>query len=503
MTDMAEPTGAETTGGSDIHRPELHVTADAGVLMAPAAVMLDGRTWHLFHQYRPSLDAPARWGHQFSEDNPYEWETCDDVLAAEGDETLVRAGSVVAADGGFNVYFTSVTASGTAVHLARIDDPAATTTDISDDPLALDPQVVRRGEVVGNAQGEAAGLFDFRSPCVVPDWASDSDRDEGLAGWLMLSVTGAQDSPQLAVLRSADGVDWHLDGPLVLDGDSGLEAETQVVSPRIIRLRDEVDGEIYDIILVTIEHDGIDISGYLVGRLTGATFTVSRPFHRIDFGHDFTRPRNTNLSEPADPRWRRGAIVGALNGVGRFDDPAKHLSWTESGWANAVSVPRVVSLQGGMLFQTPAAGLVDAVTRTDHARMWTALCEIPVGSELSVDILDAAGETAARVTHQGDVLELDRSMNPHHAGDGVARAPLAEGDSDSLTILVDGSTVEVFADGGAVAMASRVYVDGGAQDFRVSLEGEAQVEKHFTRGPETISPVIPEWAAPRLDTEFR
>ena len=85
----------------------------------------------------------------------------------------------------------------------------------------------------------------------------------------------------------------------------------------------------------------------------------------------------------------------------------------------------------------------------------------------------------------------------------MARAPLAEGDSDSLTILVDGSTVEVFADGGAVAMASRVYVDGGAQDFRVSLEGEAQVEKHFTRGPETISPVIPEWAAPRLDTEFR
>lgn len=492
----------EEKSGHLRYRPEMHVTSDRGVLMAPAAALIDGDCWHLFHQYRPAANAAPRWGHQASWDTPYEWETCDDVLAAEGEETLVRAGSVLSVDNGLNLYFTSVTETGTAVHLARIEDPEATTSDISEDPLALDQNVRRVGEVVGNELGAAAGLYDFRSPCVIPGWASETDRAAGLSGWLMLTVTGSQEAPRLAVLRSEDASTWVLEGALRFDGDTGLKEETAIVSPRMIRLRDEVDGEIYDILLVTIEHHGVDISGYLIGKLTGADFAVTTPFQRIDFGHDFTRPRNTNLSDAGDPRWQRGVIFGLVNGVGRFDDPTEHLSLEKESWANAISLPRVISLQGGMLFQTPARGLVEAITRTEAARMWTGLCEIPEGSTLSVDIIDAAGEVAARVSHRGSVLELDRSMNKHHQGDAVASAPLAEGDSDSLTIVADGSVVEVFADGGAVAMASRVYIDAAAPTFRVSAEGGARVENSFERGPETISPVTPNWARPRLGREL-
>ena len=36
------------------HRPELHITAEEGVLFAPAGVLLDGNTWHVFHQYLSS-----------------------------------------------------------------------------------------------------------------------------------------------------------------------------------------------------------------------------------------------------------------------------------------------------------------------------------------------------------------------------------------------------------------------------------------------------------------
>src|SRR5699024_704389 len=53
--------------------------------------------------------------------------------------------------------------------------------------------------------------------------------------------------------------------------------------------------------------------------------------------------------------------------------------------------------------------------------------------------------------------------------------PLAEGDSDSLTVIVDGSTVEGFADGGQVAMASRVYFEGGCSSITSTTDGDAQV----------------------------
>lgn len=463
------------------HRPELHVTPETGILDAPAGALLDGDTWHLFHQYHPTPESPARWAHQVSEGSPFEWEVCEDVIAPEGAETLVRAGAVVAVDGGVNLYFTSVTEEGTSVHLARIDDLEATTEEVSDD-LRVDSNVRRIGEVLGDRDG----FTRFRSPCVVPDWVTESERGDGHRGWLMLAVSGSQQAPQLVILTSPDAREWETVGPLVFRGDTGLAADLPLVSPRLIRLQDEVDGEIYDILMVTIEHEGIDISGYLVGRLHGAEFEVRTPFSRIDFGHDFTRPRITNRTPgtvPADQLYLSGSLFGLMNGVGRFDDEGGHLSLREEGWANCLSLPRILSLQSGLIYQTPPQGLPDQILQSTNAASWTGLCEIPTGSSLRVELLDAAGEVAAVVTHQGDLLILDRSMNPHHEGDHLAEAPLAEGDTDSLSIFVDGSTVEVFADGGAITMSSRVYIPGGCREFNARTAGEGEIIRSYERFP--------------------
>ncbi|RSZ65476.1 glycoside hydrolase family 32 protein [Corynebacterium hylobatis] len=465
------------------HRPELHVTPESGVLDAPAGVLLDGETWHLFHQYRPTPDSPARWAHVVSEDGPFDWEICDDALVPVGGETALRAGAVVANGEGLDLYFTSVTAAGTSIqvaHLAELGEACP----VADDEFAMDHRVQRIGDVVSDIDGHSR----FRSPCVVPDWETADDRHLGHSGWLMLAVTGHGDSPTPVVLTSPDGRSWDFTGALEFEGDPGFDATTILVGPRILRLRDEVDGNIYDILLVTLESDGIDISGYLVGTLREATFTVRTPFTRLDHGHDFTRPRNTNVTPgtvPEENRYQQSVLFGLLNGVGRRDDPNRHPSLAAENWANALSLPRVVTLQGGLIFQTPPAGLPDAISRTDGARSWTGLCEIPVGSSLTATLLDAAGNPAAVITHAGDRLSLDRSMNARYSGDPVAGTGLAEGDTDSLSIFVDGSTVEVFADGGAVTMASRVYFEGGCSAIHVETDGEAVLERHWERGPVT------------------
>ena len=146
-------------------------------------------------------------------------------------------------------------------------------------------------------------------------------------------------------------------------------------------------------------------------------------------------------------------------------------------------MPRLLSLQGGLVYQTPVPGILSAVSDSNRARSWTGLAEIPADGEssLTLDILDSEGEVAARVTHRGDRLELDRSMNPYHEGSEPAAASLEEADSDSLTVIVDGKTVEIFADSGQVTMASRVYIEGGCSGLRPATTGNAEVANEITR----------------------
>ena len=353
------------------HRPELHITAQHGVLEAPAGALFTGEQWHVFHQYRSQPNVKKNnWGHVVSADTPFNWVHRDDVLSAEAPEVQVRAGSVVAPRCGdeAELFFTSVTDEGPSIHRALLTNLSGPQSDVR-----------REGSVVDAPVLGIDKLQDFRSPCVVPGWADEDDRSEGHGGWLMLAVAGPMSAPELVMLSSHDQQSWTLDGPLAFHGDSGLAHHPILVSPRIIRLRDEVDSHVYDVLIVTVEADGVDLSGYLVGTLRGCDFWVKTPFTQMDFGHDFTRPRNTNtvrgVNYGNNERYDAALIFGLMNGVGRLDNPATHESLRAEGWANCLSLPRLTTLQGGLLFQTPTPGLTSAIPHTAHARMWSGLID--------------------------------------------------------------------------------------------------------------------------------
>lgn len=480
------------------YRPELHVTAETGVLNAPAGVLRDGHAWHIFYQFQPKLDSPPRWGHVVSEEGPFDWTECDDVLAPVGEETAVRAGSVVAKDAGVDLYFTSVTPAGTEIQIAHIEK-VEDTCEVSDTPSTLDAAVVRLGTVVGDTDG----FTNFRSPCVVRGWETNDDRDAGHEGWLMLAVTGDVEDPTPVILKSADARAWRVVGPLTFEGDHGLESTTKMVSPRIVRLRDEVDGNIYDILLITLERDGRDISGYLVGSLRGSTFHVATGFTRIDHGYDFTRPRTVyaTAATALAANFGEATIFGLLNRAGRADDASAHLSIQESDWANVLSLPRVLTLEDGKIFQAPRAGVLDAVGTSARARSWIGLCEVPEGGEVKVEVLDKDGNVAFGVTHRGTEVEVDRTMNPLHKDTEASAAPVAAADSHSLSVFADGSTVEVFANGGEAALASRVYIPGGLPTFKVTTSGGATVERSYEHSPNSPGAKILADAATLADEE--
>ncbi|WP_165164362.1 GH32 C-terminal domain-containing protein [Corynebacterium qintianiae] len=466
-----------------VFRPELHVTVDSGILDAAAGILRDGNaaagddTWHIFYQYRTGADTPSRWGHNVSEGSAFDWVECNDTVAPFGGETGVRAGSVVASDEGVDLYFTSVTEAGMSIQISRADDLDALCEDVDED-YQVDPAIRRLGDVVF----DEGGFTRFRSPCVVPNWEQADDRDKGQSGWLMLAMTGEPENPQPVVLTSEDGTAWKVLGALEFDGDPGFEPENEIlVAPRIIRLRDEVDSQIYDVLMFSLERRGKDTTGYVIGTLNGSVFTVAEEARRIDFGHDFTRPRSTNYTPGSiteEERLSHAYIYGLMADTGRGGDPTQEPNWSSEGWASTLTIPRRLTLQNGALYQTPPRGLPDAVADTERARLWTGLCEVPLGTKghVKAEILDGNGDVAAVVTHSGDEISLDRL-------DGApACAPLGDDDEDNITILVDSSTIEVFAGGGVVAMSSRFWPENGCSGIRVTTDGAAQILNEWHRG---------------------
>lgn len=455
-----------------VYRPELHVTPETGILDAPAGALFDGQRWHIFAQFTPTPASGARWAHQVADQTPFNWEICDDVIAPRGEEIKVRAGSVVQKGDETLLYYTSVTPQGDEIHLASIPNLAATSEFVSDEGSTVDSNVQLRGAVVRNTHG----FRNFRSPSVR---ASYRDGEQH-SGWLMLAVSGSMDAPELVLLDSTDGVQWEPRGVLALQGNTGLGAE-RLVAPRLIRLKDQVDGEVYDVLVLTIEREGMEVSGYLVGHLEDTTFHALEPFRRIDAGHDFTRPRITSVpssvGEAMADQYDSTTLFGFMNGRGRFDQPEQHRTYAAHGWANCLSLPRTATLQARQLYQTPPKGLVEAVELSDRVALWTGVLDVPSGESVQVDLIDATGRVAASITHRGNSLELDRSMNPVHQADVTAVAQLHEDDTDAITIVVDGPTVEVFADGGQVAMASRVYFEGSCNEFRVHCSDRAELQR--------------------------
>lgn len=461
-----------------VYRPELHVTAEHGILEGPAGIYRTGaaqeRIWHMFYQYRPTPDAPSRWGHEMSEGDPFSWLDCNDVIVPVGGETAVRAGTLASADDGLDLFFTSATAAGNTIQIAHVAHVDHLCVDLDEEEeLEVTKVATRLGAVVE----DTAGAANFRSPCVVPDWEAGTDREDAHDGWLMLAVSGPETAPRPVVLTSDDGRDWKLEGPLEFDGDTGIDLDASLVAPRIIRLRDEVDGEIRDVLFITLERDGKDTAVYAVGELRGTVFRVDTPFTILDHGHDFTRPRNTtySLSETAN-LYERAYLYGFMTNTDRNGDPTREPNWDAEGWANALTLPRRVTLQGGRLYQVPAVGLPDAVDSTDRARMWAGLCEIAPGSSVTVEVLDGNGEPGVVITHSGDRLTLDRL-------DGTpTTAELHDEDEDNITVIVDGSTIEVYAGGGSVVMSSRVWLEGNCSGIRTRAHDGAEIHSEWRRG---------------------
>jgi beta-fructofuranosidase len=391
--------------GVDPARPRLHILPPDGWLNDPNGVCrVDGR-YHVFYQHNPDgpTHANVHWGHASSTDLLH-W--TDEPIALAPVPGSVNgngcwSGCVVDDDGVPTAVYTAVRdhPGNAGVAVARSD---RTLREWRQDP------VLKIGTPDDPAIAEVRDPFVFRF------------------GDHRYAVQGGghhHGDPQLLVYRCDDLDDWELLGPLLTVADPVAAAEVPAniwECPNLFEL-----GGRWVLLLSQWRHvDGThDLAGvrYLIGDLTesgaGLTF-VAASGGAVDTGPTFYAPQALVDGD-------RVLLWGwAWEGTQRTAEQV-----AEAGWAGTLTFPRELSLDGDRLVSRPAAELVGLRSADLDATvpLVEPAFELATDGPLELVLVDAvtgSRETAVRT-------------------EGPAR------------VLVDGSIVEVFADGSSAT--SRHY----------------------------------------------
>jgi beta-fructofuranosidase len=400
------------------HRPRFHVSPRAGWLNDPNGPIEWGGRYHVFFQHNPLAAAwsPAvHWGH-VSSDDLVTWTEHAPAFgpSREGADAGGCWSGCVVDDGGVP----------TAVYsgLERPSPLGAESVCLArgDDALERWEKDPRNPVLAGPPPG--LDVVAFRDPFV---WREDG-------GWSLVIGAGVRGEGAAALLyRSTDLLAWSYEGVL-LSRAAALEEPVWTgrawECPQLFPLGDR------HVLLVSVWDDEPCYPVAFVGRYEGGRFEPET-LTRFDDGPSCYAPATM-----LDGRGRR--LAWAWSPEAR---PPRH------GWAGVLTAPRVLELRH------------DGAVGVEPVRELEAL-----RGERETAVDRRLGTFVAET--RGDALELAAEVD--------GRVRLAVGGTTvfgwerpaalELRVLVDGSIVEVFANG-TVARTTRIYPDG---DVAIELSAD-------------------------------
>lgn len=282
----------------------------------------------------------------------------------------------------------------------------------------------RRSEnplIEGPAEGFTAH---FRDPQI--SW--DGNRWRMVIGAQRDDLTGA-----VVLYESADSEQWEYVGPIEFDGlDPRVESAYMWECPNLLTLTDEVTGAKKDVLVFCPQFPGGDTCGYVVGTLEGARFTVEKDYRTLDEGHEFYAPQLIPYKDGA-------LMLGWMGLPGKDDTPTVE----KEGWVHQLTLPRLVTLRDGALFQELVMPAGEMTTRVAQLG----------AQEEHFSLIDETGAAAVEVAWNGaDELSVTRG--------GDRR--VATSSPGELVLVADGAAVEVVGGSGKVAFSLAAFATGGS-----------------------------------------
>ncbi|MCQ4104833.1 glycoside hydrolase family 32 protein [Erwinia persicina] len=442
--------------------PRYHLAPQAGWMNDPNGLVWFDGWYHAFYQHHPYSTqwGPMHWGHARSLDM-VNWEHLPVALAPEGpeDKDGCFSGSAVVNGDELALVYTGHKFHG---------DPS------SDDNLyQVQCLATSRDGIHFSRQGQVldtpAGLHHFRDPKV---WREGRH-------WYM--VVGAREAHtgQVRLYRSDDLHRWE---------DAGILAEAPphlgfmwecpdfftlagkqilLMSPQGIQARG------YD-------HRNLFQSGYIVGHWQpGTDFTQEGDFTELDRGHDFYAPQTF-----VTPDGRR--MVMAWMNTWESAMPEQ-----QDGWCGMLTLPRELTLTADHRLQMTPAREVECLRQRWHP--WPAgrlknqqqcVMENCETSEVLVSWNRATSDAEQYGISLSDGLRLyvdsqsQRLVLARHYPlcglSGERSVALPAGDTLSLRIFFDRSSVEVFVNDGDACLTSRIF-PGQRQLSLFAWSGSADV----------------------------
>jgi beta-fructofuranosidase len=447
---------------ADGHRPRYHYLPPANWMNDPNGVIEWEGTQHLFYQYNPDGASwgNIHWGHAVSDDLIH-WTDLPIALAPTPggpDERGCFSGCAVDDDGVPTILYTGARGVRYQVQTQCL----ATSRD-----NLLTWQKDSRNPVLSEIPAVAGPTHDFRDPFVWRDgetwYMALASRIVGVGGVVFL-------------YRSPDLHSWEYLHPL-LAGDAASTGDVWEC-PNFFPLDDKwvllVSGEWRDIPSTVF---------FFIGDYADHTFTPEVE-GVLDYGYVYA-PLTMR-----DSRGRR--LLWSWLREGRSAE-----AYTAAGWAGVQAIPRQLSLRQGTLAMEPAPELKrirgDRIELSDVRLDGQA--ELPVGSGSALDIvarfassgpvglvLAAApdGSEQTRITYDPGARQLlvDRGRSSLLGGietyPHVAPHELAPGEALELRVLLDGSVIEIIANG-RTSISTRVYPSrADSQGVRVFGQGLLQ-----------------------------
>ncbi|WP_199423238.1 glycoside hydrolase family 32 protein [Actinotalea solisilvae] len=396
---------------TDVGRPHLHFTTQAGWINDPLGLTFHDGRYHLFFQFVPGQTEwgpEQHWGHATSEDLLH-WTEGPVALSPGDGDGGVWSGSVAVPEGQpAALFYTSVDLDDVQVGRVRVARP-------TDDAWT--------GWVKKDVVAELPADLDavaYRDPYVFHDGAC----------WRMLLGAGFTDGTAAALTYRSDDLEvWSYDGLLATrHRDETEPVWTGAVweCPQMVRL-----GDRWVLTVSVWEPFEPHYEAYAVGDLVDGRFTAES-WHRLTFGPSYYAGAayTDAAGAPGLVYWLRG-----------IDDPAGR-------WASAHSVPHALRLEGGRVTAAPHPQVAlarqgDASTIRDDA------ARVDVHSDVVLRLDDPAAHAS---------LILGDAALALHVASGDVTATTDAGswtmpvDGTSLRILLDGPVVEIFTAGGTMAV---------------------------------------------------
>lgn len=479
-------------------RPTLHLTPRAGWMNDPNGLFFVDGTLHVTFQHNPDEArwGTMHWGHASSRDL-LTWRHHPNALSpreGRSDAAGCWSGSIVATPERALAFYTGVVVEG---EFRRQVVCRAASTDPERARWTADPD----GAVIADApSGIAPDLF--RDPFVFRD---------GDAGWQMLVGAGTEDGHAAVVrYRSPDLDRWTPAGVVLassqLDPAAGADAPMWEC-PQLIRL----DGT--DVLIVSIvdRTPGIRPSHVtaFTGHLRDDGFEV-RHAQQLGLGPDIYAPSTCRTPDG------RALLFGWVP-----EDPPE--AGSDRDWAGALTFPRVVTIRdddglslslaeevAAARHQRVSAGPVVVVPEAEPRRPavpegpFELLARLePEGHATAVlELRDSDTTPLARITWQADhrVLSAARRGIVSVAGRSAMTAgelPAADGRVLELRVLVDGSIVELEANGHTMATLRLPAHASVEREVAISaLDGPVRIHEVVTwalAGPDSMGSDARTW----------